>query len=286
MSSTSTSTAAAGTSIGPGTVHVIGATGKTGRRVVDRLERAGIPVEGRSRRSQPPFDWQDRSTWAPAIEGASALYLTYVPDLAVDGAPEDVADLVALARAAGVEHVVLLSGRGEANARRAELVVEASGLAWTVVRASWFMQNLSEGALLEGVLSGLVALPAGDVPEPFVDLEDVADVVVAALTDPALRGRVHEVTGPASLTFAQAVAEIAAVTGREVTYLAMDPEDFREAVAAQAGADYAQMLTDLCVEVFDGRNVHPVAGVQAALGRPPRSLEGFVRAEAAAGAWR
>ena len=268
------------------TVHVIGATGKTGHRVITRLEQAGVPVVGRSRSSTPPFDWQDRTTWAPAIEGATALYVTYVPDLAIDGAPEDVAELVTLARAAGVEHVVLLSGRGEANARRAELVVEESGLEWTVVRASWFMQNFSEGALRDGVLSGMVALPAGHVPEPFVDLDDVADLVVAALTDPALRGRVHEVTGPQALTFTEAVAEIAAATGRQVGYLAMDPEEFRAAVAAEAGADYADMLTNLCVEVFDGRNVHPVDGVQAALGRPARSLAEFVRDADAAGAWR
>ncbi|MBO1752854.1 NAD(P)H-binding protein [Actinotalea sp. BY-33] len=266
-------------------VHVLGATGKTGHRVISRLEQAGVPVVGRSRRSTPPFDWQDRSTWAPAIAGATALYVAYVPDLAVDGAPEDVAELVTLARVAGVEHVVLLSGRGEANARRAELVLEESGLEWTVVRASWFMQNFSEGALRDGVLSGMVALPAGHVPEPFVDLDDVADLVVAALTDPALRGRVHEVTGPQALTFTEVAEVIATTTGREVGYLAMDPEEFRAVLTAEAGADYADMLTDLCLEVFDGRNVHPVDGVQAALGRPARSLAEFARDAAAAGAW-
>lgn len=267
-----------------GPVHVIGGTGKTGRRVTERLEALGVPVANRSRRSTPAFDWQDRSTWATAVEGAAALYVTYVPDLALEGSDDDVAHLAALAREAGVRHVVLLSGRGEAGARRAELALAASGVEWTVVRASWFHQNFTEGALLDGVRSGVVALPAGDVAEPFVDADDIADVAVAALLDPALRGRVHEVTGPRSLTFAEVTAEISGVLGREVVYVPMEPEPFRAAVAEQAGEEYARMLTDLCVEVFDGRNAEPTDGVRAALGRESRDLADFVRANAAA--WR
>ncbi|NCT92368.1 NAD(P)H-binding protein [Cellulomonas sp. APG4] len=296
MTSTSTSTHPAQPTAAPGPaldavghevggpVHVICGTGKTGRRVAERLEALGVPVANRSRRSTPAFDWQDRSTWAAAVEGAAALYVTYVPDLAVDGSDDDVAHLAALAREAGVGHVVLLSGRGEVGARRAELALEASGVAWTVVRASWFHQNFTEGALLDGVRSGVVALPAGDVAEPFVDADDIADVAVAALLDPALRGRVHEVTGPRALTFAEVAGEISAVLGREVVYVPMEPEPFRAAVAEQAGEEYARMLTDLCVEVFDGRNVEPTDGVRAALGREPRDLADYVRANAAA--WR
>lgn len=294
MTSTSTQPARPTATTGPargavghevgGPVHVIGGTGKTGRRVTERLEALGVPVANRSRRSTPAFDWQDRSTWAAAVGGAAALYVTYVPDLAVEGSDDDVAHLAELAREAGVRHVVLLSGRGEAGARRAELALEGSGVAWTVVRASWFHQNFTEGALLDGVRGGVVALPAGDVAEPFVDADDIADVAVAALLDPALRGRVHEVTGPRSLTFAEVVGEISAVLGREVVYVPMEPEPFRVAVAEQAGEEYARMLTDLCVEVFDGRNVEPTDGVRAALGREPRDLADFVRAHAAA--WR
>lgn len=270
----------------PSAVHVIGATGKTGSRVVERLQRAGVRVAGRSRRSDPPFDWRDRGTWAAAVAGAKALYVTYVPDLAVDGAPDDVAALLTVAAGAGVEHVVLLSGRGEANAERAEDVLMASGLAWTCVRASWFMQNFTEGALLDGVRGGVVGLPAGQVPEPFVDVDDIADVVAAALTDPRHRGRLYEVTGPRSLTFAEAVAEIAAATGRPVQYRDVPPDDFRAALAAEAGPEYARMLTDLCLEVFDGRNVEPADGVARALGRPAADLSQVVRAAAVAGVWR
>ena len=267
-------------------VVVLGATGKTGRRVVDRLRDRGVPVEGRSRGSAPPFDWTDRATWPAAIEGAGALYVTYQPDLALAGASDDVAHLVGLAAAAGVGHVVLLSGRGEAGAVRAEEVVAGSGLPWTVVRASWFTQNFTEGALRDGVLEGAVVLPTGGVPEPFVDTDDVADVVVAALTEPDVHaGRLYEVTGPRSLTFAQVAAEIAAASGREVGYVDVPPEAFREAVAAEAGQEYADLLTDLCLEVFDGRNVEPAGGVRAALGRDPRDVAVVVREAAAAGAW-
>ena len=88
-----------------------------------------------SRNASIPFDWQDRTTWPAALAGASAAYVTYYPDLAVPQAEDDIRAFVALARRQGVEHVVLLSGRGEEGAERAEQVLVNSGLIWNVVRA-------------------------------------------------------------------------------------------------------------------------------------------------------
>ena len=162
---------------------VLGGTGKTGRRVVERLAARGLPVRVGSRSGEPPFDWEDRSTWAPALDGVGAAYITYYPDVAVPGAAQTVGSFAELAVKSGVPRLVLLSGRGEDEAERAEQAVRDSGAELTIVRSTWFAQNFSEDYWLDDVLGGEVALPAGDMPEPFVDVDDIADVAVAALTD-------------------------------------------------------------------------------------------------------
>ena len=115
---------------------------------------------------------------AHALEGVGAVYVSYYPDLAVPGAVEATGDFSKLAVAMGVHRVVLLAGRGEAEAERAEEAVRDSGADLTIVRSTWFMQNFSEGDFLGQVLSGEVTLPAGDMVEPFVDADDIADVAV------------------------------------------------------------------------------------------------------------
>lgn len=266
-------------------VLVTAATGKTGRRIADRLTDLGYPVVPASRRGEPSFDWAEPASWSPALHGVDAVYLCYYPDLAAPEAPALVEKFTAAARDAGVRKLVLLSGRGETNAQRCERIVADAGLAYGIVRASWFAQNFSEGHLLGPVLAGTIALPAGSVAEPFVDVDDIADVAVAALTDDRHNGRTYDVTGPRLLTFAQAAAEIAAASGRDVGYLPITAEQFHLALVAEAGPDYARLLTDLCVEVFDGRNASVGDGVRRALGREPRDFADFCRQVAAAGAW-
>jgi len=162
---------------------VLGGTGKTGRRVVERLVARGLPVRVGSRSGVPPFDWEDRSTWAPALEGAGAVYLSYYPDLAVPGAVEAAGSFADLAVDRGVRRIALLSGRGEPDAERAEQAVRDTGADVTILRSTWFMQNFSEDYMLEHVLGGEIRLPGGDVPTPFLDAGDIADVAVAALTE-------------------------------------------------------------------------------------------------------
>ena len=214
-----------------GITLIIGAHGKTGARVTERLARNGAQLRAASRRTQTPFDWEDRRTWAAALQGATRAYVAFQPDLAIDGADADIAELARLAREAGLDQMVLLSGRGEPGAQRAERALIESGLGWNVVRASWFAQNFSEGVFADGIRAGLLALPAGPVPEPFIDADDIADVAVAALTTPHLRNRLFEVTGPRALTFAEAVEIIARAAGRPVAYQQVAPQDFADSLA-------------------------------------------------------
>lgn len=267
-------------------ILVIGSTGKTGRRIIDRLAKRGIAVRHGSRGAEPPFDWQTPSTWPAALRGTKAVYISYYPDLAAPGAPQAIETLCAMAREAGVERLVLLSGRGEQHALRCEEIVRASGLAYTLIRASWFFQNFTEGHLLGPVLSGTLAMPAGDIREPFIDADDIADVAVAALTEEAHAGRLYEVTGPHLLSFAEACSEMAEAAGHEIGYLPISLEEFHGGLNDSAGPELARLLTDLCAEVLDGRNAALTDGVRQALGRNPRDFRDFCRDAAASGVWR
>lgn len=268
------------------TTLVIGGTGKTGRRVASRLERRGVAVRIGSRSGAPPFDWEDERTWGPALRDVQAAYVTYLPDLAVPGAAEVVRAFAERSVEHGVRRLVLLSGRGEEGALRGEQAVREAGPEWTIVRAAYFDQNFSEGFFLEPVLAGEVALPAGDVREPFVDVEDIADVAVAALTEDGHGGRVYELTGPRLLSFAEAVGEIGAACGREIRYVPVSTERYA-AMLADAGVppEVVQLFTLVFPKVLDGRNAHVADGVQRALGRPPRDFADYVRAAAATSVW-
>jgi uncharacterized protein YbjT (DUF2867 family) len=269
------------------TTLVIGATGKTGRRVAERLRARDVPVRAGSRSSATPFDWEDRSTWGPALDGAASAYVSFYPDLAVPGAPEAIAALAEAALESGTRRLVLLSGRGEEEAQRAEQALQASGVPeWTIVRCSWFDQNFSEGYFLESLLAGELALPAGAVLEPFVDVEDIADIAAAALTEDGHVGRLYELTGPRLLTFEDAVGEIAGAAGRPIRYVEV-PLDAWLAGMAKAGVpeDVLSLLGYLFSEVLDGRNAQLAHGVQEALGREPRDFRDYARAAAADGIW-
>lgn len=264
-------------------VAVVGATGKSGRRVAARLTAAGVPVRPVSRSTEVRLDWDDPATWGPAVAGTGAVYVAVAPDLAAPGIPEVVADFARVAAREGVQRFVLLSGRGEPEAQRAEQLVADVFPARTVVRCAWFAQNFSESFLLDPVLDGVAFLPVSDVVEPFVDLEDVAEVAVAELTEPGHEGRVYELTGPRLLTFGEALAEIGAASGRDVRLETVTGDEFAAGLrAAGLPSDAVDLVRYLFEEVLDGRNAHLAPGVREALGREPGDFAEFVRREATA----
>jgi len=161
-----------------------------------------------------------------------------------------------------------------------------AGAEWTIVRASWFCQNFSEGVFLEPILAGHVALPAGDVGEPFVDTDDIADVAVAALTEEGHHKKIYEVTGPRLLTFKDAVAEIAKATGKQIQYEQIPMPDYAAALTEYAvPPDVISLITYLFTEVLDGRNAKITNGVEQALGRKPTDFSEYVRKTVATGVW-
>ncbi len=268
------------------TTLVLGGTGKTGRRIVEQLAARKVPVRSGSRSATPSFDWEHRGTWAAALEDVDAVYISYYPDLAAPGATDKIRAFTDLAVRSGVRRLVLLSGRGEPEAQRCEEIVQRSGVQWTVLRCSWFNQNFSENYLLEPILAGEVALPAPNVGEPFIDADDIADAAVAALTDAKHAGQLYEMTGPRLLTFADAIAQIAQASGREIRYVQVPMEEYVVALEqAQLPPDFVALIKYLFTEVLDGRNAHVTDGVQRALGRAPRDFADYARRAAANGAW-
>ena len=266
---------------------VLGGTGKTGRRVAERLADKGVETRVASRSADIPFDWNDPETWEAALEGVAAAYITYDPDLAIPGATEAIQAFVDKAVEKGVKRLVLLSGRGEKEAQLCEHIVQDAGVEWTVVRASWFNQNFSEGEFLGMVMDGAITLPAADIPEPFVDVDDIADVAVAALTEDGHNGETYEVTGPRMLTFKEVAQEISRAAGREVSFVQIPKEAFASAIE-ESGApeDIVWLLNYLFDTVLDGRNAYVCDGVQRALGREPNDFADYAQQIAASGIWK
>lgn len=266
-------------------IVIVGGTGKTGRRVSTRLQTRGVSVRPVSRSTAIRFDWDNPETWAPAVNGASAAYVTYSPDLAFPGADEQIAALAEVLVAHGITRVVLLSGRGELGAEASERALQAAIPTAVVVSCSFFTQNFTEGPFLPGVLDGQIAMPASaTVGEPFLDIDDLADVVVAALLSDAHQGTTLELTGPEAMTFPSVLRVLREHAGRTVSFREVSvPEYIDSAVAAGVPIDLAYGLAELFTEVLDGRNVSTTTTVQNVLGRRATAVDVTIRRAAEAG---
>ena len=266
---------------------IIGGTGKTGRRVGSRLQDRGLPVTSLSR---PELDWADPATWSSVEQPAATAYVTFAPDLTFPGAPDGVADIVERMARSGVRRFVLLSGRGEPEAKLVEdrmiEVAERHGAEWGIVRCGVFMQNFDEGFLAPALEAGHLRFPAGPVREPFLDVEDVADVAVGMLLGDVPANRAYELTGPELMTFSEATAVIAAASGRPISFTEISTAELAaDLVGAGFSAEDAEALGDLFAHILDGHNEHLADGVREALGRPARRFAEYAARAVAGGAW-
>ena len=268
-------------------IVVIGGNGKTGSRVVTGLKQLGHNVRVVGRKTSPAFDWDDASTYAEALKGADRAYIVYYPDLAVPGAKKAIDTLTQEALKAGLDKVVLLSGKGETEAEACEQIVANSGLNYTLVRASWFNQNFSEGAFLEFILNGHVALPMGDAEIPFVDADDIAAVATKVLLDDAYNGQTITVTGPVKRTFKEIVAVMAESIGKDIQFQPISIEEFKEGMKAAGLPDtYVWLFGYLFKEVLGNPDNQEVShDVERVLGRPATSFEAFVEKTVKTGVW-
>ncbi len=268
-------------------ILVLGGTGKTGRRVAERLSKLGHTVRIGSRNETPVFDWEQPQTWVKALEGMDRIYITFQPDLAVPGAFEAIQDLMTEAKRQNIKKVVLLSGKGEKEAERCEQVVINSGLDHAIVRASWFNQNFSESFFLEPIQQGFVALPQADVEVPYVDANDIADVVVEALLNDNHNGKIYELTGSRLLTFREIIQEIATVSGREIIFTPISLPAYIKAMEEQGvPADYVWLINYLFSEVLTNPDNQVIKqDIEKVLGRKPVDFSEYVKNTAATGVW-
>ena len=268
-------------------ILVTGGTGKTGRRVASLLTQQHHGVRIGSRNGDPAFDWNDPDTYTQALEGIQRAYMVYYPDLAVPGAKQAIRRFTEAALQQGLEKVVLLSGKGEKEAEACEAIVAGSGLNYTVVRASWFNQNFSESFLLEPILAGEVALPMTNAAIPFVDVHDIAEVVAKVLLDDQYNGQTITLTGSRKLTFREAIAEIAAGSGRDISFQALSPNEYQEVLkAAGIPDDYVWLLNYLFKEVLGNPENQEISyDIESVLGRSATDFGDYVRDTAITGTW-
>ncbi|MDL4815784.1 NAD(P)H-binding protein [Actinomadura opuntiae] len=274
-------------------ILILGATGKTGRRIVRRLRSAGRTVRAASRTAGDiTFDLNDPATWTAALDGVTAVYLLEPNRSPHPDGQAPLPRFVSQAVSSGVLRLVLLSAYGVGDAgdenplKAVEQAVRDSGAEWTILRPGWFAQNFSESFWRPGILSGTLTLPTGDGRTAFIDAEDIAEIAASALTDARHAGRIYQLTGPRAISVGEAVELIGKATSRTIRHVDVAPETFVEyQIAAGVPADAARLLTSLLVAVRDGHGAEVSDGVQQALGRPPRTFEDFVSEAAATGAW-
>lgn len=253
------------------TILVLGATGKTGRPLVSTLSARGVDVRPATRATG--FDWNTPATWDSALSGVDAVYL-----VETDQGGDPVADFSSRAAARGVRRVVLLSALSRdpvntAMKRESERAVAESGVAWTVLRPAWFVQNLTGLSFIAEPLAttGVLALPCGDGREAFIDARDIAEVAATALLDDGHAGQTYELTGPRAMSFGELVAEYAAATGKVLRFEDIAEEQYaRQAAAAGFGDDEVALVLSLFREIRRSGGAPIMPDVARVLGRAPR----------------
>lgn len=260
-----------------GTILIIGAGGQTGRKVSQKLDSLGIPHKKVSRTSSFKFDWNDEDTWKGALYGTSALYLNYFPNPALPPAIKHIYKICNLAKELNVKHITLLSERGNEVAKLCESIVINSVESSTIVRASQFYQNFTEGFFNYCIENCTFALPVANIKEPFIDIDDIADVVVASLTDERHKNMIYEVTGPELLSFSDVANKFSEVLGKNIKFTQVSLGEFSLTLNRLGLAqEIIQMFRYLFTVTLDGRNESLSNGVELALNRLPKTFDDFI----------
>lgn len=268
-------------------ILVLGSTGKTGKRVAERLQNLQISIRLGSRNGQPYFNWDDSNNWQEVLTGIESVYITFQPDLALPQAFEKIKLFTETAKANKVSKLVLLSGRGEKEAQACEQIIIQSGLDYTIIRASWFMQNFSENFLLDSILSNEVVLPSIKSLEPFVDADDIADVAVTVLTDNKHSQKIYELTGSELLSFESATFQIATELNRSISYTEISMDDYVATLKSyQLPDEFIWLIKYLFAEVLDGRNESLSNNIEYILGRRSTTFKEYVTKTAKTGIWK
>ncbi len=274
-------------------ILITGATGQIGRELVRQLIPSGTPIRAFVRnpaRAELPTavepvagDFTEPTTFVPALRGVDHVFLLQNPNPAMTA---EQSQFLTAARAAGVQHIVKLSALGAQPNTKARLArlhgetekqLEQSGIGWTHLRPSFFMQNTLQFAATIA-RGGKFYAPTGSGAMGFVDVRDIAAVAAAALTQPGHQGKTYTLTGPAALNHAQVAEFISAALGKPVEFVDITAEQFKTGAIQQGVPEWlADALNELYALVRAGYTGLVTDHVVKVTGRAPRSFDDFAR---------
>jgi uncharacterized protein YbjT (DUF2867 family) len=274
-----------------GRILVLGATGKVGSALLQRLENRGVPVNAATRlpdkavAARPTtqwvhFDLEQPSTFAPALADVSRVFLIARPG---DDSPQDLTiPFIDAIKNAGVNHVVNLTAMGtemrpDFGLFVVEKALETSGLSFTHLRPNFFMQFFTSGLALFQIKNlRQIRVPAGDAALTFIDVNDIADVAVEALLDASHRRKAYTLTGGEPLSHAEVAACISRAASKTIEYVALDEEQARQEII---GAGLPSALADRLISFYrivrTGAGAFVSSAVKDVLARAPRTFAEF-----------
>ena len=274
-------------------ILVTGATGNTGRAIVDALARRGALVRAMVRaeadRAKLPAgisvavaDFDDPASIAGALEGAERAYLVTPSSERAEEQQRRFADLAAKA---GLRHLVVLSqlASDEHSPVRflryhaaVEQHVRDLGIPYTFLRPNLFFQGLLAFA---GTISsqGQFYAPIGDATISAIDVRDIADVAAVTLTEAGHEGATYTLTGPASITHTQIAAALTAALGRDVTFTDVPPEAFADSLRGILPPWQVEGLLEDYAHYRRGEAASVSSAVAEITGRPARDIQQFAR---------
>lgn len=276
-------TGATGT-IGSATVNALKAKGarfKVGARSPDKLEGQGVETV--------LFDWEKPETFGPALRGVEKIFLL-TPNT-TDQQTQYTKALVDASKGAGVQHIVRLSVMG-ADAepgvllgrmhRESEKAIQASGIAWTMLRPTFFMENFLNYYGIDPKKDGTAYLAYGQGKAVWVDGRDVGEVAAVALTSRGHEGKAYNLTGPEALGAAEVLAILGEALGHKYTYVDIPEEQARKSMQDMHMPEWmVTAFLELDRMIRNGSATTPASGVKEVLGRPPRSFKDFAKGLAA-----
>ena len=278
-------------------ILVTGGTGKIGRDLVQDLQARNCPfrVMVRSKDAIRPFeaqgikavlgDFDHPGACADALAGVNQVFLLTVPQ---PGTPSLEREFLKTCKAQGVLHVVRLSAMG-ANPGSAsgllrchgacEAQLEASGLSWTILRPTMFMQNLVQHFGPVVAKESTLYAPAGEARLPWVDTRDIAVVAGTVLTSSGHENLVYELTGPDALTYAQVAERLSTMLGRRIAFVEVPDGAARQAMTGMGLSPWLAegMLALYHLFKANGATALVLDTVERLTGRPARTLDAYLQ---------
>lgn len=277
-------------------VLVIGASGKTGRYVVSGLVSRRAVVRAASRKREQlgiegvesaRFDWDDESTWNLALDGISSVYLVKPQSAQV---VEIVSRFLDAMKAAGARRVVLLSECAaqtrpdDVTERRVERVVEATDLEWTILRPSWYMEDLVDDEFFGPMVRNdrIIVMTTGGSSTAWIDCRDIGEVAAQVLVNGGSAGRSYDLTGPEALSLVQLAERISAAAGERINAIEESASE-AEARMRASGFDeeFIAYITRIGESIIAGNTATVTSEVERLTGRQPRKISAFLSEHAA-----